>query len=80
MNKKKAEKRKRNIIWYNPHIVYNAKTNIEKLFSKSHPYSKIFNKYSIKLSYSSTRNDAAIITSYNQNLCIENFGCNCRNN
>ena len=36
----------------------------------------------VKLSDSSTRNIAAVITSHNQNVLnsrIENFGCNCRN-
>ena len=52
--------RPRNILWYNPPFSKNVKTNVGKCFlslidqdfPKSHPLQKIFNRNTLKLSYS----------------------------
>ena len=83
------KKRKRNIIWYNPPYSMNVKTNIGKLFfrllqkhfPKTHKFYKIFIKNCVKLSYSSMRNIASIISSHNKSVLrpiIQDHGCNCR--
>ena len=59
-NNKNKKKRKRKIIWINPQYSKSVKTNIEKIFIKliskhfppNHKFVKIFNKNTIKLSYS----------------------------
>ena len=93
VNKKENEekkKRKRNIIWYNPPYSANVKTNLGKTFfkliSKHFPREnklyKIFNKNTLKISYSCMKNISAIIASHNRKILNppnENFGCNCRN-
>ena len=61
---KEKRKGRRKIIWFNPPFSLSVKTNIGKLFfkilkknfPKSNPFSKIFNKNTIKISYSCTRN------------------------
>ena len=68
------KKRKGNVIWYNPPYSINVKANIGKVFfkllhkhfPKTHKFYKIFNKNTVKLSYSSMRNMASIITSKTQ--------------
>ena len=81
--------RKRKIIWFNPPYSLNVKTNIGKHFLKlilkhfpsTNPMHKIFNKNTVKISYSCTRNIGAIISSHNKNILHpkqDNFGCNCR--
>ena len=57
-------KRKRKIIWFNPSLSKNVMTNfgeiffklLYKNFSPSHSFHKIFNKNSVKISYSCMRN------------------------
>ena len=67
-----------------------AKTNIGETFFKlikSHflkhcKIMKIFNKNTIKFSYSSCRNMATVIASHNQRILqptSNSYGCNCRN-
>ena len=66
-------KRRRNIIWFNPPYNKELKTKlghkflrlIEKHFTKTHKYHKIFNKNSIKLSYSCTPNVSMILKNSN---------------
>ena len=61
--------RPRNILWYNPPYSKNVKTNVGKCFlslidqhfPKSNPLHKIFNRNTLKLSYS----------------CMSNINCNC---
>ena len=73
--------RKRNLIWYNSPYSINVKTNIGKVFfkllhkhfPKMHKFSKIFNKNTVKLSYSSMRNMASIITSHNKTILRPNI-------
>ena len=87
--------RQRNIIWFNPPFSKNVKTNIARSFflklvdthfpigNKLH---KIFNRNTVKVSYSCMNNVKSIITSHNtriirksqpQDISAEN--CNCRN-
>ena len=83
--------RKRKIIWYNPPFNKSLKTNIgnkflslvEKHFPKDHRLHKIFNKNTIKVSYSCTQNMANIIKSHNNRTLKprnknthENCNCN----
>ena len=83
--------RKRKIIWYNPPFSMNVKTNLGKEFLKllnthfhrQHAFRKIFNKNTVKLSYSCTKNVASIISSHNRKILNTNHpetrSCNCRN-
>ena len=84
-------KRKRNIIWFNPPYSKNVKTNIGKTFlqllskhfPKDHHMHKIFNRNTVKISYSCMRNIGSILSSHNKNILKPvqtSFGCNCRNN
>ena len=83
------KKRKRNMVWDNPPYSINVKTNIGKVFfqllhkhfPRTHKFYKIFNKNTVKLSYSSMRNMASIIPSQNKAIVrpnIQDYGCNCR--
>ena len=54
---------------------------LKKNFPKSNPFSKIFNKNTIKISYSCTRNMKSIISSHNKQILTpknKQVGCNCR--
>ena len=88
-NDNEKKKRKRNIIWYNPPYPANVKTSIGKIFFKllnkhfprGHNFYKIFNKDTVKLSYSSTKNMALFIAMHNRSILNPNdqvYGCNCR--
>ena len=93
-NKKTRErKRKRNITWYNPPFDLRVKTNIGKIFLKAvkesfpseHPLRKIFNKNTLKISYSCLPNIRSTISAHNKNKLHNNTNtnnkttCNCRN-
>ena len=82
--------RKRKIIWFNPPFNKNVSTNIGKKFlnlidthfprqSKLH---KIFNRNTLKLSYSCTKNMGSIIKNHNKKIIntktSEKLDCNCR--
>ena len=62
-------KRKRKIIWFNPPYSKNVKTNVGKVFLKllkkhfptSHILHKIFNKNTVKISYSCMKNMNSVI-------------------
>ena len=67
----------------------NVKTNIGKEFFKllnkhfprNSELNKLFNKNTVKLSYSCTKNMDAIITAHNNRVMhtnIEIYGCNCK--
>ena len=92
-------KRKRNhqrkVIWYNPQWNANVKTNlgrkflniIDRCFPNGHPLHKIFNKHTLKLSYSCMPNIKSIISSHNKALLSDYHWsetqtnekeCNCR--
>ena len=59
-----SRKRNRNIIWFNPPFSQTIKTNIAKTFfrlldthfPRSHSLYKIFNKNTVKVSYSCMKN------------------------
>ena len=83
------KKRKRNVIRHNPPYSMNVKTNIGKVFfkllhmhfPKTHKFYKIFNKNTVKLSYSRMRNMACITASYNKTILrlnIQDYGYNYR--
>ena len=89
--KKPKKQRKRKQIWFTP--PYNAalKTNIGKEFLKlidkhfpvNHPLHPIFNRRTIKVSYSTTENLASIIQNHNKKLLKQQpkkdeKTCNCR--
>ena len=90
-NRPKKRNRKRNIIWFNPPFNKNIKTNIGKTFLKlidkhfprSSQLHKIFNRNTIKVSYSCTENMSMIIKKHNKKI-INNKAtpttppCNCR--
>ena len=89
-NPERSKTRKRKMIWFNPPYSMNVETNIGKTFLKlakkhfphKNSFHKIFNKNTIKISYSCMRNISLIIASHNKSiLCpkAEEYGCNCRN-
>ena len=85
------------LTWYNPPWDSNVKTNpgrkflliVDKCFPKNHPLNKIFNRHTLKLSYSCMPNMKAIISSHNKNMLAQDSAtaaqtqqqrmCNCRN-
>ena len=83
---------KRNIIWFNHPFSKNASTKISKYFlnlldkhfPQNHRLHKIFNRNSVKVSYSCTKNMKTIINNHNKNIIgkkpsINTSTCNCRN-
>ena len=66
--------RPRNILWYNPPFSKNVKTNVGKCFlslidqhfPNSHSLHKIFNRNTLKLSYSCMTNIKTIISNHNK--------------
>jgi len=86
----RKRKRSRNIIYFNPPYNANVKTNvcqfflrlIRKHFPSGHRYSNLFNKNTLKLSYSCMENVGDIIKKHNAKMLAENEplknDCNCR--
>ena len=87
----KKRKRKRRIIYYNPPFCNSVSTNIgrkfiqliDKTFTADHPYRKIFNRNSLKLSYSCMPNIKRIIHAHNWKILNstkekQEPKCNCR--
>ena len=77
------------MIWYKASFSLNVKTNVGKLFfkilrknfPKTNSLSKIFNKNTVKISYSCTRNVKYIISGHNKQILYpktQQYGCNCR--
>ena len=70
------KQRKRNIIWFNPPNSKNVKTNIgkrflnliKKHFPPHHKFNNVFNKNTVKNSYSCTRNIKTIMNSHNAKI------------
>ena len=66
---KSKRKRRRDITWYNPPFNSNLKTNlgrkfplvVDKCFQKNHPLYEIFNRHTLKLSYSCININARLI-------------------
>ena len=71
-----ARNRRRKIIWFNPPFCRSVKTNVGKLFLKlvkkhfprHHRYYKIFNKNTVKISYSCLDNMASKISQHNKKV------------
>ena len=88
---KSKHNRSRNIIWFNPPYSQNVITNVEKRFlslldhhfPKSNKLHMIFNRNTVKVSYSCTENISSIISSHKKKLIKNNAPntkpCNCRN-
>ena len=72
----KRRTRQRNILWYNPPFSKNVNTNIghesvtpvDKHFPKDHKLRKIFNRNTIKISYSCMNNTKQIINNHNKHI------------
>ena len=89
--KKSKRNRQRNIIWFNPPFSKNVSTNVGqkflKLIAKHFPENsrlhKIFNKNTVKVSYSCMPNLANIIKAHNNEVSMDTSTstqkpCNCR--
>ena len=91
----KAKNRSRNITWFHPPYSKHVATNVGKkflsivkdCFKQNHPLRKIFNKNTLKISYSCMPNLEAKITNHNKAILAnpsrtnndEINKCNCRN-
>ena len=90
-SEKKNRQRRRNIIWFNPLFSQTVKTNIARLFlrlldkhfPRLHILCNIFNRNTVKVSYSCMENLAQIIKKHNQRNSSHKQkpipSCNCRN-
>ena len=87
------KRRKRNVIYFHPPFCKSVRTNISRMFRKlvikhftpDHKLSKIFNKNTLKVSYSCLPNIKATIAAHNKKILssytekpLERL-CNCRN-
>ena len=90
--KSKSKNRNRKVIWFNPPFHKNLKTNIgkeflhiiDRNFPPHHPLHKLFNRKTVKISYSCTTNIGSIMQAHNKKLiskCNQTNSrtCNCRN-
>ena len=91
-NSNKKKKRTRKIIWFNPPFSQNVMTNVAKTFlqlvnkhfTSNHALHKIFNRNTLKTSYSCMPNIANIIKAHNQKTLSQptesnqTRSCNCR--
>ena len=88
---RQKKQRKRKVTWFNPPFNLNVTTNIakeflklvDKHFPKHHRYYKLFNRSSVKCSYSCMPNMAAVINSHNAKVLAPpasstQRSCNCR--
>ena len=84
-------RKQRQIIWFNPPFSKNVATNVGKTFlhltakhfPANHRYHKIFNKNTIKVSYSCMDNMSTFIKKHNHKVLnpkttTTEYGCNCR--
>ena len=65
--------------WFNPPYSMNVKRNN---FPRKNSFHNIFNKNTVKISYSCMRNISSIIASHNKSILrpkAEEYDCNCRN-
>ena len=94
MASRPTRKRRRRVVWYNPPYSKNVATNIGKEFfkllqlhfPKQHPLHSIYNKNTVKLSYSCTTIMDNILKAHNAKILLKDIkkdeeekGCNCRN-
>ena len=90
-DKDKKHKRKRKITWFNPPYSKHVKTNIgrkflaliDQHFPKEHQLHTIFNRNTLKISYSCMDNMAAVTKAHNNKIINNNtnqatYACNCR--
>ena len=86
---KKQKNKKWKIIRFNPPFSRSVKSNIVRIFlrllskhfPRNHTMRKIFNRNTVKISYSYLRNISSTIFSRNRNILWpkqKSFGCNCR--
>ena len=89
--KKVRNRKRKNILWFNPPYSQSVKTNIgkeflsliDKHFPSHNKYTQIFNRKLVKVSYCTVSNVGNIINKHNRNLILgkkHEFlgGCNCR--
>ena len=91
-HQRKKRSRERKITWFNPPFSRNVKTNVaqkflklvDKHFPQNSKLSKIFNRNTLKVSYSCMPNVATIIKRHNARVCADAKiaskpkQCNCR--
>ena len=73
---KRKNRQRNNILWYNPSFSKNVSTNIghkflsliDKHFPKDHSLRKIFNRNTIKISYSCMNNTKQVIDNHNKRI------------
>ena len=89
---KKPRKRQRKVIWFNPPFSVNVKTRVGRIFfdiidrnfPKTHKFNRLFNRNTIKLSYSCMPNMGNIIKKHNEKVLNQNEDetpvktCNCQ--
>ena len=76
INNEENKKRRRKIIWFNPPFSKSVKSNtgktflnlIKRYFPKTNKLPKIFNKNTVKVSYSCMSNMSPILSSHNLNV------------
>ena len=94
--KRRGKNRNRKVVWFNPPFCRLANINIgkyflhllDKHFNRDNPLSRIFNRNTMKISYSCTKNMYNIQSNHNKRLLNELItrdrnpdveSCNCRN-
>ena len=94
--KRRGKNRNRKVVWFNPPFCRLANINIgkyfryllDKHFDRDNPLSRIFNRNTVKISYSCTKNMYNILSNHNKRLLNELItrdrnpdvkSCNCRN-
>ena len=90
----KRNRKRKNILWYNPPYNKALKTKfgkeflklLDKNFPKNHPLSRIMNRKKVKISYSNSPNMQSILAAHNRKILAKNNidqpdpnACNCRN-
>ena len=90
MQQNNTRRRTQKIIWFNPPFSLNVKTNVAKIFLEltetqfppENKLHKIFNRNTVKFSYSCTQNISQIIKGHNKKVTQiklnHQLECNCR--
>ncbi len=96
-NTNKRQTRQRNVLWYNPPYSKNVKTNlaqnflqlIDKHFPPNNKLHKLFNRHTVRVSYSCNENMRTFISRHNKKILKDqdrqseanaSRDCNCRQN